>query len=114
MFEAPHHHLYSLGGTVILNIPFGPHILPSIYIKNSKDVSSKNNLSLSVATSQSHPLMGAPGLDKTVRIYKPNLDRNLIGKENKNTTIIYQWINLINGKRYVGSAWNGSSRLLSY
>ena len=49
-----------------------------------------------------------------VRIYKPKLDRNLIGIENKNRTIIYQWINLINGKIYVGSGWNGSKRLLSY
>jgi hypothetical protein len=53
-------------------------------------------------------------LNKPVRNYKPKLDRNLIGIENKNRTIIYQWINLINGKMYVGSAWNGSSRLLSY
>ena len=47
-----------------------------------------------------------------MRIYKPNLDRNLIGIENKNRTIIYQWINLINGKMYVGSSWKGW--LLSY
>ena len=53
-------------------------------------------------------------LTKPVRIYKPNLDRNRIGIENKNRTVIYQWINLINGKFYVGSAWNGSNRLLSY
>lgn len=53
-------------------------------------------------------------LTKPVRIYKPKLDRNRIGIENKNRTIIYQWINLINGKFYVGSAWNGSNRLLSY
>jgi hypothetical protein len=53
-------------------------------------------------------------LDKPVRVYKPKLDRNLIGIENKERTIIYQWINLINGKMYVGSAWNGSRRLLSY
>ena len=53
-------------------------------------------------------------LNKPVRVYKPNLDRNLIGIENKNRTIIYQWINLINGKMYVGSAWDGSRRLLSY
>lgn len=39
-----------------------------------------------------------------VRIYTPNLDRNVIGKENKNCTIIYQWVNLINGKIYIGSA----------
>nr|YP_010991036.1 GIY-YIG homing endonuclease [Pappia fissilis]WOX61309.1 GIY-YIG homing endonuclease [Pappia fissilis] len=53
-------------------------------------------------------------LQNPVRLYKPNLDRNLIGIENKNHTIIYQWINLINGKMYVGSAWDGSRRLLSY
>lgn len=53
-------------------------------------------------------------LSDPVRIYKPKLDRNLIGVENKNRTIIYQWINLINGKMYIGSAWNGSRRLLSY
>jgi heme/copper-type cytochrome/quinol oxidase subunit 1 len=29
-------------------------------------------------------------LNKPVRIYKPNLDRNLIGIENRNRTIVYQ------------------------
>jgi hypothetical protein len=29
-------------------------------------------------------------LNKPVRIYQPNLDRNLIGVENRNRTIIYQ------------------------
>ena len=53
-------------------------------------------------------------LSKPVRLYKPNLDRNLIGVENRKRTIIYQWFNLISGKMYVGSAWNGSTRLLSY
>lgn len=53
-------------------------------------------------------------LNKPVRIYKPNLDRNKIGVDNRQRTVIYQWINLINGKMYVGSAWNGSVRLLSY
>jgi group I intron endonuclease len=53
-------------------------------------------------------------LTQPVRVYKPNLNRNLIGVENRNRTVIYQWINLINGKMYVGSAWNGSRRLLSY
>ena len=71
--------------SVIFIKPFGPHILPVYLNKN-----------------------------KPVRLYKPKLDRNLIGIENKERTIIYQWINLINGKRYVGSAWNGSRRLLSY
>jgi hypothetical protein len=49
-----------------------------------------------------------------VRIYYPNLNRNLIGVQNRKRIIIYQWINLINGKIYIGSAWNGSVRLLSY
>ena len=53
-------------------------------------------------------------LTQPVRFYKPNLDRNLIAVENRNRTVIYQWINLINGKLYVGSGWNGSRRLLSY
>lgn len=43
-------------------------------------------------------------LSKPVRKYSPNLDRNLIGVENRKRTVIYQWINLINGKIYVGSA----------
>lgn len=54
-------------------------------------------------------------LKKPVRIYEnPNYYRNLIGSENKKHSIIYQWFNLITGKMYVGSAWNGSSRILSY
>lgn len=54
-------------------------------------------------------------LNFPVRIYNnPNLDRNLIGSNNKKRSIIYQWINLITGKIYIGSAWDGSTRLLSY
>jgi group I intron endonuclease len=54
-------------------------------------------------------------LNNPIRIYdNPNYYRNLIGYDNKKRSIIYQWINLITGKTYVGSAWNGSSRLLSY
>ena len=53
-------------------------------------------------------------LTKPLRLYMPNLNRNLIGVDNRNRTVIYQWFNLINGKSYVGSAWKGSSRLLSY
>ena len=54
-------------------------------------------------------------LKKPARVYEnPNYHRNLIGSENKKHSIIYQWFNLITGKMYVGSGWNGSSRLLSY
>ena len=54
-------------------------------------------------------------LTNPVRVYdNPNLHRNLIGSENKKRSIIYQWLNLITGKIYIGSAWNGSTRLLSH
>lgn len=54
-------------------------------------------------------------LNSPIRIYNNlNNDRNLIGSDNKKRSIIYQWTNLITGKIYVGSAWNGSTRLLSY
>lgn len=54
-------------------------------------------------------------LNSPTRQYdNPNYHRNLIGFENKKRSIIYQWINLITGKIYVGSAWNGSTRILSY
>ena len=52
---------------------------------------------------------------KPVRVYNNlNSDRNFIGSENRKHSIIYQWLNLITGKIYVGSASNGSTRLLSY
>jgi cytochrome c oxidase subunit 1 len=43
-------------------------------------------------------------LTEPLRVYTPKLNRNLIGVDNRNRTIIYQWFNLINGKLYVGSA----------
>ncbi len=66
------------------NIPFGPHLKPVFLVE-------------------------------PIRLYKnPNLERNLIGLQNKKRSIIYQWFNLITGKIYVGNAWNGATRLLSY
>jgi group I intron endonuclease len=54
-------------------------------------------------------------LNSPIRIYdNPNFYRNLIGTDNRKRSIIYQWTNLITGKIYIGSAWNGSTRLLSY
>ena len=44
-------------------------------------------------------------LTEPVRIYPdPNKNRNLIGMENKNRSIVYQWFNLITGYIYIGSA----------
>jgi hypothetical protein len=68
-------HILSLLPITPTEKPFGPHISPKFIVEN-----------------------------KPVKVYKPNLDRNLIGRENKNQTLIYQWINLINSKIYVGSA----------
>jgi group I intron endonuclease len=53
-------------------------------------------------------------LCEPIRVYYPNLNRNRIGLENKGRALIYQWINLINGKIYIGSSSTGSLRLLSY
>ena len=54
-------------------------------------------------------------LNDPIRVYmNPNYNRNIIGSDNKKHSIIYQWFNLITGQIYVGSTWNGSTRLLSY
>jgi group I intron endonuclease len=41
-------------------------------------------------------------------------DKVTIMKENKNKSGVYMWTNLINGKKYIGSAVNLSNRLSSY
>ncbi len=85
--------------------------IEEIYLKNNfTSVIS----SLVVVTPFYGPHLLPIFLGKPLRIYTPNLNRNLIGLENRKRTVIYQWMNLINGKIYVGSAWNGSVRLLSY
>ena len=53
-------------------------------------------------------------LSNPIRIYDPATDRNLISNENRNKSLIYQWFNKITGQIYVGSAFKGSTRLLSY
>ena len=86
-------------------------IIEEIYLKNNfTSVIS----SLVIVTPFYGPHLLPIFLGQPSRIYTPNLNRNLIGLENRKRTVIYQWMNLINGKIYVGSAWNGSVRLLSY
>ena len=53
-------------------------------------------------------------LKEPIRVYYPNLNKNLIGTENKKRVLIYQWVNLITGQIYIGSASTGSTRLLNY
>ena len=57
-----------------------------------------------------HPMF----LNEPVRVYYPKLNKNLIGTENRNRVVIYQWTNLINGDIYLGSSSTGSTRLLNY
>lgn len=50
------------------------------------------------------PYLKPEFLKEPIRLYKPKLNRNLIGVENRKRAIIYQWFNLINGNIYIGSA----------
>jgi len=93
----------------------GIYLIISDYVELNSLINNEIFWSLSlIAIKPYGPHILPEYLTQPVRIYKPNLDRNLIGVENRNRTVIYQWINLINGKLYVGSGWNGSRRLLSY
>ena len=50
---------------------------------------------LSITTlSYNGPHLSPKFLTEAVRTYYPNLNRNLIGVQNRKRTIIYQWINL--------------------
>ena len=109
--------------TIAINLVFFPmHMLGQagifLFLFNSEiliDISSITFQSLSLIVLKPYgPHIKPRYLKEPIRIYTPNLNQNLIGKENKNRTIIYQWINQINGSIYIGSASNGSNRLLSY
>lgn len=54
-------------------------------------------------------------LNEPVRTY-PNAEENktALVQDNRKRLIIYQWVNLINNKIYIGSALNGATRLVSY
>lgn len=89
----------------LVNLNFISNIIP-IYLKNRKNESVKF---------PKGPHIKLQWLNNPQRIYEnPNYNRNLIGSDNKKRSIVYQWLNLITGKIYIGSAWNGSTRLLSY
>jgi len=67
-----------------LSVPFGPHLQPKFLVT---------------------PL----------RLYdNAELFQKEITSQNRNRMIIYQWFNLITGETYVGSASNGSTRLVGY
>lgn len=86
-----------------------------ISISISGSIKRQNKIINSISGTINGPHIKPVWLNSPIRIYNNlNYDRNLIGSENKKRSIIYQWTNLITGKMYVGSAWNGSTRLLSY
>lgn len=117
--------MYNLFYTLILYI-FILHFFIEQYENNLIEINSIFFNSISLITYRKYkknklidypcgPHLMPLWLNSPVRVYE-NLDfnRNLIGSDNKKRSIIYQWINLITGKIYIGSAWNGSTRLLSY
>jgi len=80
----------------------------SLKYRKKKEVIGKYNFPIG-------PHIKPKWLTLPVRTYEnPNLYRNLIGQQNRKRSIIYQWINLITAKTYVGSSQTGSARLLSY
>lgn len=116
----PQHFLGLAGNLKIVNLIeiFNTFTTSSIFIDNLDYsyfptiilFSNKNNKNIPLG-----PQIQPSYLKEPIRLYlNLNLNKNLIGQENKKRSIIYQWINLITGKIYIGSAWNGSTRLLSY
>lgn len=75
---------------------------------------NENNFLSAISLFPFGPFVEPLFLNKPVRVYYPKLNRNLIGTENRNRVVIYQWFNLINGKIYIGSASTGATRLLNY
>lgn len=96
------YYLFIIKGNLLKNKNFV--LSYNIFYSNSTKI--ENNI-------QGPHLLPKP-LKTPEKLYMPNLDKNRIGVENKNYSLIYQWINLLNGKTYIGSAIKGSSRLLAY
>ena len=53
-------------------------------------------------------------INSPVKIYDVLNDKTQILKENNNKSGIYRWINIDNGKSYVGSSVNLKERFVSY
>ena len=92
--------------TIAINIVFFP--MHALGLSGMFEIISNENILLSIYPLG--PFIKPILLNEPYRIYYPKLNKNLIGVENKNRTIIYQWINLINHNIYIGSAYTGSTR----
>nr|YP_010977141.1 GIY-YIG endonuclease [Daedalea dickinsii]WNZ34346.1 GIY-YIG endonuclease [Daedalea dickinsii] len=75
---------------------------------------NENNIISAISIFPFGPFIKPIFLNEPVHVYYPKLNRNLIGTDNRQKVVIYQWTNLINGLIYIGSASTGSTRLLSY
>ncbi|OLY77563.1 hypothetical protein AYI68_g8407 [Smittium mucronatum] len=56
----------------------------------------ETNLRLAIGLFPFGPFVKPVFLNEPVRVYYPKLNINLIGTDNKNKAVIYQWSNLIN------------------
>jgi len=81
-------------------------------------INYKHNVTIKKLNNHLAPLLAAPFLLAAIIPIKTysnaEADKAIILKENKNKSGIYRWTNLINDKRYVGSALDLSKRLLFY
>jgi group I intron endonuclease len=83
----------------ILNMNNFPYLFPFSYIDNIESFETFILLSSTVPIKVYHNM---------------DLDKNLIIQDNKNKSSVYQFINLLTSKSYVGSSTNLSKRFIQY